>query len=960
MITLPTFVIFLDSGLQKKFYPLYKSMNFPTLGKNPPKSLVEALGMVESSTASATDEEKSFLFDLFETPLEGLGDDKKSLFSYQTSIQEKCVRYRFGRRHWSLPNGIQVDLHGIWVQIETNTSGQNANDGPVCFDRGYFYQKNALTEKEKEEFSADKNENRASRGGETHYVPMHEGQELDLDFPIAGLTNLKLPLAVRKPTSDPHDIDLVLDLGNTRSAGLLFEHLGKEVFSPEEFCAKFKVLRLAPDPDSGEYGDLGDVESGVADSWMVLHAMDSQAFRGRNAPKSPDFLQREFKELEFKQEGFLRKKWKLTGGYVVERVPQMFMQLSPVLIGRAAHQQFNDPYTRKLVALGHRIQQSSPKRYYWDDTPVESDWCMILNEWDPMRDDDPSDDVQAPTVQGEMYRFIRADGTLDPDLSREIPPHERPCPYPDKARYPRQSTLTWFLLHILERANSQSDGTFRSGADFRPHRLGKVLITYPSGWTSAEVDAYHARCKEALDIYSETHVYKGTKSPFRLEMVERKDSPDEAVAGQLPFVFSEIIRYPSQTAGDWIAAVGKKRGTETTVRILNFDIGGGTTDISIIEYKDRNPGGASGYTDLSTKLLFKDGQAIAGDDLLKKIVEEVILTPLAESRRGKPFSSGDDLGQHILDSFSQASTDPKITAQRSRIVRTCLIPLATYCLVHSGEKGLRFSAKKAGITVDNWNEFVVEFLGADDRAIAYDADLFSFEPSRLRTLMEETFLDLFRNCAMYTTAYDVDLLVFSGKTSEQECVRDMARRYLPISAERMIFARSFKPGDWYPFRDKDGYIQDAKTVTVVGAALYYALVNGLVRGWTLHRENSEEKTRNEWGEHTAIHRTVPVVALPKEMDEVTLPLLPNSHIDRRQNLCSTPEPVYLFRRVKGEDRNEPVRVTLRRVPDASGEKLEIAAVEGEDASNFELKLWPCADGLGPSFWQETGTFRNLG
>ena len=49
--------------------------------------------------------------------------------------------------------------------------------------------------------------------------------------------------------------------------------------------------------------------------------------------------------------------------------------------------------------------------------------------------------------------------------------------------------------------------------------------------------------------------------------------------------------------------------------MLNFDIGGGTTDISVIEYMDENETASSAQNMLVTRLLFKDGQALAGDDL---------------------------------------------------------------------------------------------------------------------------------------------------------------------------------------------------------------------------------------------------------------------------------------------------------------------------------------------------------
>ena len=174
---------------------------------------------------------------------------------------------------------------------------------------------------------------------------------------------------------------------------------------------------------------------------------------------------------------------------------------------------------------------------------------------------------------------------------------------------------------------AQANDSFSDSLSFVPRRFRKVLVTYPSGWTDREVETYRKCCEDALDIFSAVNVRNGVSSPLRLELVKREQSPDEAVAGQLPFLFSETIRYPGQTVGDWIATMGRHRGGEDsadTIRVMNFDIGGGTTDISILEYRDCGQAG-TGINDLSNKLLFKDGQSLAGDDLLKRIIEKVIL-----------------------------------------------------------------------------------------------------------------------------------------------------------------------------------------------------------------------------------------------------------------------------------------------------------------------------------------------
>ena len=445
---------------------------------------------------------------------------------------------------------------------------------------------------------------------------------------------------------------------------------------------------------------------------------------------------------------------------------------------------------------------------------------MLLNEWDPAYVADVQNARYLPGLQGEMLRYISEDGSII-DWNKELT-EARPLAYPTNPIYPKECTLTWFLLHILERAYMQLNSPAEDKDErFITRRIRKVLITYPSGWSRNEIELYRRRCQEALDIFSEANIYHGIKSEQRLELVESESTPDEAVAGQLPFVFSEIERYRGQTAKEWISLVGKKRGEKSSVRIMNFDIGGGTTDISIVEYEDLVKKGALlNEKDLQTTLLFKDGQSIAGDNLVKRIIEKIILPCIANcvpDRKKYPMFS--------LKIFTDNCNYQEEVA-RSNVVKNCLIPLATYCLekINSAEP---FSAQMVNINRNNWME-LLKIIGADSipgDPVSYSSPIFSFKEIDINQMIDGIFSSLLKNCAIYAAAYDIDLLIFSGKTSELPYIRTIAQKYIPIEDERLIFAREYKPGKWYPFLDSKGHIKDAKTVTAIGAALYFALSN---------------------------------------------------------------------------------------------------------------------------------------
>lgn len=972
--------VFLDTGLQRHFIPLLAEDMEANDRKICPPQLLATIQDLEDWKANGV-----IPADTLEALAELSATTKLATKDCPPPVGtlKPWLRYRLGHKVWTLSNGKLISLFGIWLFIETNTADGKAKGGiSASFDRGVFYQRNGLTAQEKAEALEAFRQQRSLQRGDSPYVSEPAPSNLPLDLsPVLShapgngtlsFGELSFELVFVEPQGKIRNVDLILDLGNTRTAALLYERPEDAdertiPIPPANFRMQFKPLRLRPNPNSGEFASVDDVSAGVADSWFVLHELDHQRYHTDHSSREPDLFLREWDvKIDEVKDGhwpFVRTKYEATGG-IVERIPQMFMQISPVLVGDAAYQQFYGTYARNMVKVGAVVQQSSPKRFYWDDQPASVNWSMLLNEWDALYDDEPENAAALPTLQGDICRFINdRSGRVLNNLSEEIPSNQRPVPYPKEPRYPRQSTIVWFLLHILERAYAQANQTFK-GTNFIPRRLRNVLITYPSGWTAAEVGLYRERCQEALDIFSTVNVPGGIQSPVALRLVSQDRSPDEAVAGQLPFIFSEAIRYPGQTIGNWIATMGRRRsdpeyGNVSTVRVMNFDIGGGTTDISIIEYRDDSDPN-TGLNDLHTKLLFKDGQALAGDDLLKKIIEKIVL-------RGLSISS-EALSDRIRRLFGVAPNDPAERVIRSRIVRNCLIPVATYCLANSeGTKDRPFSAKKAGVEKQSWEEFK-EIVGTDanGNSLLFDIDreFFEFTEKELAVLIEETFHPLFARCALYAAAYEVDIVVFSGKTSELPHVREMAANDLPLEEERLLFARSFLPGPWYPFTNPEGLVSDAKTVTVVGAALYYALSGGAIANWTIHSDlPSNEDTRNEWGVHEAMLANNGVF-LDKETDEATVRLLPNTVISRRRNSISSPEPVYKICPTVSKD-NPPVTtfVIRRESNDVEGfgigdETLRIVSATDQDGTdvtgNFTLKLHPYPNGV--DFWQETGFF----
>ena len=250
-----------------------------------------------------------------------------------------------------------------------------------------------------------------------------------------------------------------------------------------------------------------------------------------------------------------------------------------------------------------------------------------------------------------------------------------------------------------------------------------------------------------------------------------------------------------------------------------------------------------------------------------------------------------------------------------------------------------------------------------------------YDRARLAACIDEVFSDFISTMTKVFTAFDCDLLIVSGKPSELPGLRDLIARTMPVPSSRIIFSHNYPVGPWYPL-STNGRINDAKTVTVAGAALYLAIRDGLLPDWLIRPSRASRfVSRNYWGLISrSIHDGFDVF-MPPEEDEASFTVMIEARIGRRSlPTRSKPDPVYRLRwSIHGRERGPGsalVNVTLRRIVpvksdlstnpfDSIGEYLELVAVkgdrEGQQVQLADLELQLCT--LGESdYWMDAAIF----
>ena len=895
-------------------------------------------------------------------------------YSEKNGHGKEWIRYRLGRQEPY--NKALPALLGIWLSIESNIGDTT---------RGLVETNIAPTEDEQRSIDELRHPKTPYVFGKQEYANHPVGQQIRMDFrddfreilkrivePKPGEEEVNLRFDDEMPSLDivwipaighDLDVDLIVDLGNTRSAVLsMFVNAKGPVANNDVF----KALTFVDESEG--YWDKEAEANGLADSFFVLQ---EPMFSG---------MYKSLTEYTIEEQLVEKRSWKFwKKEYTTERVikekkrirPQMFVQDAVAAIGPEVEQLLSVPANIQAIVNGGSYIQSSPKRYYWDKDPIGHGgvawWSMFPRHWNK---------AGFKLLQGDLLAFCPMDGS---DWQSDRPPmmwdaHQRPEAIPSRAEYPRCSTMTWMAFSIMEEAYRQLNSPVfnASHLPYIRRNLHGIYLTYPSGWTKEEIDDFRAKWETARNIFYLTHLEASVSRPSvpTTEIMPIvKMEVDEAVAAQLPYVFSEIRKL--ETIGGvkpsilWLKMIGAESsdGDSPVARIMTLDIGGGTSDVSILEYKEMIPSMQVPTKKIKASLLFKDSESTAGDMLVKKLIEKVLLPALTNTDE-----------KTALDLWN-SKTGGKMVSTKQLLIRQVLTPIVRCWMqcVSMGrhdfrnDRGRCYSAADIRIDPNNYKDLDIIFDNGTVRPLAYansiDVTLEQFEQCVREVFGEGGFM---KRMSQIVSAFHVDAIVVCGKVSELPVLKKLIRRFIPLSGSRIVFMKDYSVGSWYPsVFSKNGKIKDPKTATVSGAALHHAFSCGVIPNWELEYDNTNFVQRNNW----KIHGTqMPFLTRDAKDNSVTI----NTPVNTGDIFCRSifagsfsSEPVYKLRMKdteKGKSGTGQLQsLTLSRWIDEGVEKLKIDDAKGVftdaagnqtpiSADDVELYLHPMLD---DENWQDS-------
>lgn len=729
----------------------------------------------------------------------------------------------------------------------------------------------------------------------------------------------------------PVSVDLVLDVGNSRTCGILIETYPNDT---QVTFANTMVLGLR--------------------NLSKPHLVYREPFESHV----------EFAQTHFGPERFSR----------LIRSKSGFFWPSPVRIGNEASG-FREFAEGSEAASG----MSSPKRYLCDLVPANQEWRFQAVDYDA--------DQTPPLVGRKLYQFVNARG----DVNREVEAEKKlystlaasiglstEGAVPSGLAFSRSSIFTLMLSEVIVQAlammNNPQVRKERRDRD-APRELGRIILSLPTAMPIQEQRIMRSRAHAAVKLIWDMMGWTAKRPPNMNDWRVRMNW-DEATCTQMVYLYNEIVEKFGGNVPDFFDLMGRPRpfvdpegaaqpSMKTdplrSLRIASIDVGGGTTDLMITTYH------IEGDHALVPIQNFREGFRIAGDEALREVIQQCVLPALEAQLRSAGIVSPREF---LNDRFGSNKANMPVQEQhlRKQFLLRVLHPAGlgvlrlAETLDFEGEDRIEPTTLGAllGASAENprpISTHIREYI--EKEAAHWGAAPFSLEDCpipvsmlRVRSAIASALGDVFDNIAEAVNLLDCDVVLLSGRPTRLPATIDLFADKLAISPDRLIPLSRYQVGKWYPFASRASFrIDDPKTATAVGCLLC-VLVERQVTNFTVYTNRFNMRSTAKYIGILQNDGKLPAAKVlfswnddPKSAlkEEVTFQYYAPMRLGYRQLPIErwTATPLYRLKLGANSSRERiqlPLTVTLARKPIEETADLEDRGLAEKEALKEELQI----------------------
>ena len=393
--------------------------------------------------------------------------------------------------------------------------------------------------------------------------------------------------------------------------------------------------------------------------------------------------------------------------------------------------------------------------------------------------------------------------------------------------------LKGMIWELMEQAELQANRSRPN--DTKPFRLSDLVVTFPAVWTETERRLYEQQIRETADLYVQQRCFdKSSESKIDVDV-----SCDEGMAVFTTYLYSEYRKGNAPDLKDQKIAV--------------IDIGGGTCDLVIAKVETRKYENRD--TQYTVQAVYSNGTYEAGDKFIRTLVEKFLvpsvvklLFPSADKKNYKQILSiladtvekGSVFAQDALRSFvyslwypaalnllerldsqSKFGASDKLSLDNER--QMSINELCDIITAHSDFNALNVIGERINLNETTGNVDLYLFNSALE-----SINTATFQKEMIAAV-EDIFAGTLKSFSQIIKKYDCSRVLFSGKISDIELVRQVFQRHLG----KKIKLIGMKEYQYQDMPTRDFITDDSKFATVTGAGLYRMAQTGRLKEFDL-------------------------------------------------------------------------------------------------------------------------------
>lgn len=560
-------------------------------------------------------------------------------------------------------------------------------------------------------------------------------------------------------------VDLILDIGNSRTCALLSEP-GKSAATDRSVTASMLPLRDLDQP------------------WRTHSGLFSS-------------------RVEFSRASFGKEQLSRWSGRT-----NAFYWPSLVRVG---------PEAQRLVAQSHTTTDlsglSGPMRYLWDEQPSEQPWRFARTSDDGSK--------RRALVSGPLLGFVSETGDV-------LGEGERPGST-TKPRFSRSSLLTFFanelILQAIIEINSPAYRS-RTLAPEQPRRIGRIFLTVPANLDCREQTIMMRRLHDAVQLTWKGLGWTASNGAPPLPSIAI--TGDNATNAHAAYLHNEIHHKFRGKASEYFDLMGKSRPDHRTaraVRVACLDMGGGSIGLSAHNYElqasgaiVRTPLAVDGFgiggDDIIKRIaechIMPAVERCLGDCKLakpKRFLEDV----MAGSVNGRPSWIAEFGRRFAAEVTAPAALALLKDVSEGRVAGDGLTIRRTLRQLLDDTEFVPTAV------IEEFDELAAD-EGADGFALL-DAEV-AIRQRDLKQTIASIVDPILASSVRLIEALDCDLVLLSGWTASLPTVIDQLLGGLATQPNRIVPLLGLRVHDWYPHLDETRTkIEDAKSTAAAGALI---------------------------------------------------------------------------------------------------------------------------------------------